>query len=251
MSLKERLHWSKTERPTADSMTLLEHLTELRHRILVTTLAVALGTTISWFLYNGILHVLKQPYCLSNHNHCELYVTGPLDGLSLRLKISLYGGGVLALPVLLWEFWRFVTPGLKSREKRYAIPFVAASIVFFFAGAAMAYVILQHALQFLASIGGNELQQIYNPNQYLSLIVLMMVLFGFTFEFPVVLVALQLARVTTSAQLLGWWRWAIIGITVVSAVFTPSGDPLSMLALAIPLVFFYFAAILVGKICHR
>ena len=158
---------------------------------------------------------------------------------------------VLASPILLFELWRFITPGLKRNEKRYAIPFVVSSVVLFLCGVGVAYVSFSHALVFLGSIGGPGLQEIYNPNQYLSLIIWMMIIFGLTFEFPVLLVSLELARVVTPAQLLGWWRWAIISITVASAVFTPSGDPLSMLALAVPLVAFYFMAIGIGKLARR
>jgi sec-independent protein translocase protein TatC len=119
------------------------------------------------------------------------------------------------------------------------------------AGCALAYYILPHALGFLQRVGGPSLKEIYNPNQYLSLILLMMVLFGLTFEFPVILVALEMVGVVSSTQLLHWWRWAVIAITVVAGVFTPSSDPFSMMALALPLVGFYFVSILIGKLLGR
>ena len=241
----------KVDTDDAATMSLLSHLKEMRSRLFVMAIAIAIGSVVAFFFYNDILSFLRDPYCRANHGHCELYVTGPLDGLSLRIKISFFGGLAIASPVILFELWRFITPGLKAKEKRYAIPFVIASLVLFFAGCAMAYFTFEHALVFLTNIGGSELQQIYNPNQYLSLILLMMFLFGATFEFPVILVALQMARVVSPAQLLSWWRWAIIGITLASALFTPSGDPLSMLALAIPLIVFYFVAILIGKLARR
>ena len=251
MSLTDRLKRSSTTKSDAHSMTLVEHLTEMRVRIFVMVIAIAIGAVVAFFGYSHILNFLRQPYCRANNGHCALYVTSPLDGLSLRLKISLFGGLVLASPVVLFEIWRFITPGLKKNEKRYAIPFVIASVVLFLLGMALAYFTFEHALVFLSKIGGNELQQIYNPNQYLSLIVLMMFLFGATFEFPVILVALQSAHVITPKQLLSWWRWAVIGITLAAALFTPSGDPLSMIALAIPLSLFYFLAILIGKLARR
>ena len=232
-------------------MTLTEHLTELRRRLLVGVIGFLIAAVVAFLAYNQILAFLKDPYCHANHGHCALYVTSPLDGLSLRIKIAAFGGLVLASPILLFELWRFITPGLKKNEKRYAIPFVVSSVVLFLCGVGVAYVSFSHALVFLGSIGGPGLQEIYNPNQYLSLIIWMMIIFGLTFEFPVLLVSLELARVVTPAQLLGWWRWAIISITVASAVFTPSGDPLSMLALAVPLVAFYFMAIGIGKLARR
>jgi sec-independent protein translocase protein TatC len=184
-------------------------------------------------------------------NTCNLFVTSPLDGLSLRVKIALFGGLVLASPVILFQLWRFVTPGLKAAERRYAIPFVLASFALFLAGAAMAYIVLPHALGWLHSVGGPNLQAIYDPIPYIGLILLMMTIFGLTFEFPVVLVSLELAHVITPTQLLKWWRWAVIIIVVLAAVFTPSSDPFSMFALVIPLVAFYFISIAIGKLLGR
>ncbi len=232
-------------------MTLAEHLGELRRRLLIAVIAFLIGGVIAFIGYEHLLNWLREPYCRANHGHCSLYVTGPLDGLSLRIKLAAFGGLVLSSPVLLFELWRFITPGLKKNEKRYAVPFVIASVTLFLLGCFTAYVTFEHALAFLTAVGGPNLQQIYNPNQYLSLILLMMFLFGITFEFPVVLVALQLARVVTPKQLLAVWRWAVIGITLAAAIFTPSGDPLSMLALAIPLTLFYFLSILIGKLARR
>jgi sec-independent protein translocase protein TatC len=123
--------------------------------------------------------------------------------------------------------------------------------VLFLLGAATAYLVLPHALSWLKSVGGPNLQAIYDPIPYLGLILLMMTIFGLTFEFPVILVSLELARVVTPARLLKSWRWAVIIIVVVSAVFTPSSDPFSMLALAVPLVFFYFISIGIGKLFGR
>ena len=243
--------WRRSSTSSPDAMTLTEHLTELRRRLLVGVIGFLIAAVVAFLAYNQILAFLKGPYCHANHGHCALYVTSPLDGLSLRIKIAAFGGLVLASPILLFELWRFITPGLKKNEKRYAIPFVVSSVVLFLCGVGVAYVSFSHALVFLGSIGGPGLQEIYNPNQYLSLIIWMMIIFGLTFEFPVLLVSLELARVVTPAQLLGWWRWAIISITVASAVFTPSGDPLSMLALAVPLVAFYFMAIGIGKLARR
>ena len=243
--------WRRSSTSSPYAITLTEHLTELRRRLLVGVIGFLIAAVVAFLAYNQILAFLKGPYCHANHGHCALYVTSPLDGLSLRIKIAAFGGLVLASPILLFELWRFITPGLKRNEKRYAIPFVVSSVVLFLCGVGVAYVSFSHALVFLGSIGGPGLQEIYNPNQYLSLIIWMMIIFGLTFEFPVLLVSLELARVVTPAQLLGWWRWAIISITVASAVFTPSGDPLSMLALAVPLVAFYFMAIGIGKLARR
>ena len=151
-----------------------------------------------------------------------------------------------------------LVPSVAIRDSRvgrarteYVTPFVASAFLLFLLGAATAYFTLPHALGFLKSVGGPNLQAIYDPIPYLGLILLMMALFGLTFQFPVVLVSLELARVVTPARLLHAWRWAIISIVVVSAVVTPSSDPFSMFALALPLMFFYFVSIAIGKLLGR
>lgn len=232
-------------------MTLAEHLSELRYRFMVMAGTVTVIGVLGFVFYAHLLAVLQHPYCAAVPGHCKFLVTNPLDGLTLRVKIALFSGFLLASPVILWQTWRFVTPGLKAKEKRYIVPFVVASLVFFGAGVVVAYFSFAHAIGFLRSIGGSTLVTEYNPNQYLTLFLLMMFIFGLTFLFPVVLVALELANVVSPRQLLKGWRIAVIAITVASAVFTPSGDPLSMMALAVPLVAFYFLAIGVGKLLKK
>jgi sec-independent protein translocase protein TatC len=247
LSLKRR-HEAKN-RP--DSMTLIEHLTELRRRVLVCAVAFIVAATVAFLVYNHILSFLQHPYCQVNAKHCNLYVTSPLDGLTLRVKIAAYGGIFLASPVILWELWRFITPGLNPKEKKYAIPFIVSSIFLFALGCLVAYITFPHALQFLDHIGGPSLQQIYNPNSYLSLILLLMTVFGLTFEFPVLLISLEIAGVLTPQTLSKWRRWAIVAIVVVAGVVTPSSDPFSMLAMAVPLYVFYEVSIVVGKVLAR
>jgi sec-independent protein translocase protein TatC len=238
-------------KPGPDAMTIWEHLAELRRRLVVAIVAFVVAGTIAAVFYNWFLGVLQRPYCHAAPHHCSFYVTAPLDPLTLRVELAAFGGLVLASPVILWELWRFITPGLHRNEKRYAVPFVASSVALFLAGCATAYLVFPHALAFLGAVGGTHIHELLNPNSYLSLILWMMLLFGLTFEFPVVLVALELTRVVSPAKLLRGWRWAVIGITVAAAVFTPSSDPFSMLALAVPLVAFYFAAIGIGKLLVR
>ena len=259
---------TRKDKPSPDSMTLTQHLGELRHRLVVCVIAVVITSLVCVIAYEPILHFLLRPLCsvyattshhgagngsllVGSNGTCNLYVTSPLDGLTLRVKIAVFGGLVLASPVILFQLWRFITPGLQAKERKWAVPFVAAAFSLFLLGAATAYLTLPHALSFLKSVGGPQLQAIYDPIPYLGLILLMMGLFGLTFQFPVILVSLELARVVTPAKLLHAWRWAVIIITIVAAVFTPSSDPFSMLALAIPLVVFYFAAIGIGKLLGR
>ncbi len=237
-------------RPAPEPMTVGGHLAELRRRVLVTGIALVVTCTVAFVAYPQILHWLQAPYCHVSRR-CSLYVTGPLDGLTLRIHVAMYAGAFLASPVILWQVWRFVTPGLRKNEKHYVVPFVGASLVLFAAGAALALVSLPHALRFLGSVGGPTLQQIYDPNKYVGLVVALMAVFGVTFEFPVVLVALELVGVVRPSQLASWRRWAIVLIVTAAAVITPSGDPFSMLALALPLYVFYEISIVIGKLLRR
>jgi len=238
-------------RKAQSGMTLAEHLAEVRHRFLICAITVTVLGIAAWIFYPQLLDFLKEPYCRAAPRRCTFLVTNPLDGLTLRFKISVYGGVFFASPVIFWQVWRFITPGLKAKERQYAIPFVSASIVFFGAGVVVAYFIFGQAIQWLQSIGGKSLVSHYNPNQYLGLFLLTMLIFGITFLFPVVLVAIELAGLVTPRQLLHGWRYAIIAIVVASALFTPSGDPISMLVLAAPLAAFYFMAIGIGKLFKK
>ncbi|HEY1824980.1 MAG TPA: twin-arginine translocase subunit TatC [Acidimicrobiales bacterium] len=238
-------------RRAESGMTLGEHLGELRRRVMVILLCISVVSVLGFIFYTHLLSILQNPYCSASPRHCKFLVTNPLDGLNLRVKIAFFSGFVISSPVILWELWRFVTPGLKARERRYAVPFVAASLLFFAGGMTLAYFSFAQAIQWLKDIGGSTLLTEYNPNQYLTLFLLMLFIFGVAFLFPVVLVALELINVVTPKRLLHAWRYAVIVITVVTAVITPSSDPLSMLALAAPLVAFYFLAIAVGKLLHK
>jgi len=225
---------------------LVEHLTELRYRVIVTASAIAIGGVIGFFLYNPVLEVLQEPYCEVSER-CTFIVTDPLESFSIRLKVSAYIGLLLASPVVLWQLWRFVTPGLYEREKRYAVPFIVSSILLFLMGSALALWTFPKALEFLVGIGGDTIEPFYSPNKYLSLVIFMMLAFGLGFEFPILLVFLQIAKVLTWQRLASWRRYAIVLIFVFDAVITPSGDPVSLLALAVPMTIFYEASILIGR----
>jgi sec-independent protein translocase protein TatC len=231
-------------------MTLWEHIAELRTRLIRSIAAVLIGAVVGWFLYPYIFDFLTHP--LHQAERSAIIIAGsPIAPLLTRIKIAGYVGIILAMPVLVWELWRFITPGLYPHEKRYAVPFTVGAVIFFIMGAAVAYISLTPALTFLNAVGGHNIKPVYNISDYLKLIVLMMIIFGVGFEFPVLLVALQVAGVVKPQQLSHARRWAIVGIVVVSAVITPSSDPFSMLALAIPLYVFFELAIVFGRVYNR
>lgn len=238
-------------------MPLMEHLRELRMRIVRSLLAVAVGTIVILAIYDPVKNFLTKPYRnLCNERpdfNCDgsLFSLGPLDGFSARMRVCAYGGLILALPVLLWQIWRFVAPALSKKEKTYAGPFITSSIVLFVAGCSLAYWTLDKALEFLISWSGTDVTQAYQITKYISLVVLMMLAFGVGFLSPVLLVFLQLAGAVRPRTLIKQWRFAIMGIFVTAAVITPSGDPISMLALAFPLTFLYLLAVLTGWLLTR
>lgn len=234
----------------AEPMTLVAHLAELRTRIIIALVAVAAGAIVGFLVYNRVLDVLQEPYCKVSER-CTFVVTDPLEGFSIRLKVASYVGFLIASPIVLWQVWRFVTPGLYPREKKYAVPFVASSVLLFLLGAGLAILTFPQALKFLVSVGGDSIEPFYTPGKYLSLILFMMLAFGIGFEFPVLLVFLEVAGILRWQQLAGWWRYAIILIFVVDAVITPSQDPVSLLALGIPMCVLYAVAILIGRIVQR
>ena len=231
-------------------MSLVEHLAELRRRLIISAVALVAGGIVAFLLYNVILDFLLGPYTEVTGKD-TLVITDPLEGFATRLKIAAWGGLFLASPVVLWQLWRFITPGLHKREKRYAIPFIVSSILLFLCGAAVAILTFEPALRFLVGVGGENLETFFTPTKYLGLITMMILAFGVAFEFPIVLVFLQLAGVVSSARLRRWRRPTAVIVVAVAAVITPSGDPYSLFAMAVPMYLFYEGAILVGRLLKK
>jgi len=233
-------------------MTVVEHLTELRRRLVVCIIAITLGAVVVYIFSLDIIRFLIEYYEDATDGQKDaLIFTGPLDAFATRLKVATYGGFILALPVWLFQLWRFVTPGLHPKEKRYAIPFVFTSVLLFAAGGSVAMLTLPKALDFLLNIGGSELEPLLTADRYLSLVTLMVVAFGVAFEFPVVLTFLLLARVVSTAQLRRWRRATIVIIVIFAAFITPSQDPYSLLFMAGPMYLFYEVCIIIGRVMKR
>jgi sec-independent protein translocase protein TatC len=243
----------RKERDPEGRMSLIDHLGELRRRLMISIVAVVVAATIVFVFAPSIIGWLIRFYndAAPKGTPNKFIFTGPLDAFATRLKIATYGGIVLAMPVWLWELWRFITPGLNPKEKKYAVPFVLSSIVLFVLGGIVALLTLQPALEFLLKIGGSDLQPLLTADKYISLVSLMILAFGLAFEFPVVLMFLLLARVLTTAQLRKWRRMAIVVIVTFAAVITPSQDPYSLFAMAIPMYIFYEGCIIIGRIMKR
>jgi sec-independent protein translocase protein TatC len=240
-----------------EQLTLTEHLAELRVRIIRAALAVATGMIIIVVWYDPVLRFLRRPYdnlCEARTDiatTCSLYSLGPLDAFGTRFRIAMWGGIVLALPVVMWQIWRFVVPALHAKEKKYAIPFILSAVAMFALGGFLAYWTLEKALEFLITWSGEDVIATYQVGKYVSLVTLMIVMFGVGFQLPVLLVFLQLVGVLKPRMLIKFWRYAIMIIFVIAAVITPSGDPISMLVLAVPLCILYFIAALIAWLIIR
>jgi sec-independent protein translocase protein TatC len=241
-------------------MTLIEHLEELRTRLIAAIVAIACGAVAGWFLYEPVVRLLREPYCetirrLPAANRppgptgsCPFYYQGAIDPVLVKLKIVVFLGLAIALPIVLYQLWAFVVPGLTRRERRLAIPFIASSMVLFALGLFVGYLTLPRALEFLLGFAGEGFVPLLTGDRFLGFIVLLAFAFGLSFEFPVVLVFLCLAGVLSSQQLRAWRRYAILGISIFAAVITPSADPYSMLAMMLPMVVFYEAAIILTRL---
>jgi sec-independent protein translocase protein TatC len=240
-----------------DTMTLTEHLGELRVRIIRSALAISIGMVLIIAFYDQVLDFLIQPYvelCARKPaDFCDptLNTFSPTEGLATRMRVGMYGGIIAALPVLLWQIWRFTVPALNAKEKKYAVPFVLTSIVLFTAGGTLAYLTVGQALNFLISWSGSDVNQIFSVTSYVTLIGLMIFAFGIGFLLPVFVVGLILVNAVSPRRLMRSWRMALVIIAVIAAVITPSGDPVTMALLGVPMMVLYFLAIFVGWLVVR
>src|SRR3954451_20100367 len=235
-------------------MTLVDHLKELRRRLLVAMIAVGLATlVIGIWGYHSVFDILRRPYCdvpeskRAGGAGCDLIFTHPTDAFFIRLKVSLVAGVVVSAPVWLYQLWAFITPGLHRHERRWGIAFVLSSIVLFAAGTVLSYLVLGPALDVLLGFAGNGVTALLEVNEYISFVMSMLIIFGVSFEFPLVLILLNLAGIVSSTRLKSWRRVAIFVVFVFAGFATPTQDPFSMLALAIPLCLLYEIAVGVAR----
>ena len=233
----------------AGTMSVVDHLRELRDRLIWSMMAIAVGAVICFIFFSPIIHLMVQPYREATGK--GLIFTQPLEAFMTRIKVAAYGGFVLASPVVFFHLWRFITPGLNPKEKKYAIPFVASSVILFVGGSLVAVITFPKALNFLLGVGGKDLDPLLSAGSYLTLVVLMILAFGVSFEFLIVMMFLLLARIITTQQLRKIRKYAFLGIVIFAAVITPSQDPISLFAMAIPMYLLYEVSIVLGRLLKR
>jgi sec-independent protein translocase protein TatC len=258
--IPERLRRRRSDPDQDGTMSLVDHLSELRYRLIVSVVALGVGAIVGWFLYDRVLDLLLNPYCdyletvppqSRVTQECALFFSGALEPLIIKLKLVGFLGLFIALPVILYELWAFIVPGLTRRERRMAIPFVLCSMALFILGALIAYWTLPKALGFLLGFAGPQLTSLLTADKFLSFVMLVALSFGLAFELPIVLSFLLAVGVVSTRQLRDWRRGAILGIALFAAIITPSSDPYTMLAMTIPMVLFYEGAIIVGRLMKR
>ena len=230
-------------------MSLLDHLREFRRRTVRSAIIILAASILGWYFYNPIITTLARPVCdlaqaqAVNATHCgSLYISGVLGPLNLQIKVAFLTGLILSAPLWLYQIWAFVAPGLHRKEKRNSIFFILSATPFFAAGATLGYLILPTAIKVLFGFTPHSLTNLVKFDDYLYFVLRIILLFGLAFELPIFLIALNLIGFITGKSILRSWRIWVFGITLFTAAFTPTGDPLTMALLAVPLCAFYFMA---------
>lgn len=238
----------KTVKSDEGEMALVEHLGELRGRLIKCVAAIIVGAILVYIVNKPLFEFLSGPYCdIRPVDDCSFIVTNPLGEFNTILTLAGYGGLILAIPVIFYQLARFVMPGLYPKEKRLLVPFVLVSIVLLLAGITLGFVFLPRALDVLTSFGPEGLFDAqFTPNEYLSFLIKMLLAFGLAFEFPLILVFLQMIGILNPKTLKKNRRIAIVAVVILAAFVTPTGDPFTLMILAVPMYLFYEVSILIG-----
>ena len=248
MSLLRRL--SRAEAETEEEgkvLTILEHLQELRRRLIIAAAALLLGTVASAIVTQPLLQWLTEP-AKDHVENLQIIFTEPLEYWGTYFRVALLGGVALAMPVIVYEVLAFVGPGLTRGERRWVYPIVVAASVAFLGGAAFAYyVMLPPALSFLLGFGSDVANPFIRVGSYVNFVTRLMLVSGLVFELPLFVMGLAKVGVVNSRRLLGWWRYALILAFVVAAIVTPSIDPITQSLVAGPIIVLYFLGIVLAK----
>lgn len=240
---------SRTPRRDADPdgrMPLREHLRELRRRLVLVALGLLVGGIAGWLLYPPVFHLLQQPVldvAAARDQRVSLNFQGIATAFDVQVKVSLFLGVLFTAPWWIYQLWAFITPGLTTKERRYAVGFLAVAVPLFFAGTALAWWALPNAVRLLTDFAPADTTNWVDAQLYLSFVMRVILAFGVGFLLPVVMVALNFAGIVRAHTWLGGWRWAVLAAFVFAAIATPTPDAVTMLAVAIPICLLFFAAL--------
>jgi sec-independent protein translocase protein TatC len=245
--------------PPDGTMTLFEHLRELRYRLIVSILAILVGMVVAWFFRYDLLDILQRPYFQAiaalktkhpdaNTSLVNINLTSPL---TLSLKVSALAGAIATAPIWLYQLWAFVVPGLLAKEKKWALIFIAAATPMFVGGVVVAYFVLPKAITVLLSFTQSGVTNLQDINAYLSFLLRLMLVFGIGFLIPLIVLMLNIVGVIKAKQMAKYRSLVIFGTFVFGAVATPSTDPFSMLAVAAPMALLFLGAEVIAHILDR
>ena len=239
-------------------MPLLDHLRELRKRVVRASVAILLASGLGWYFYNSIITTLALPVCdlaeaqRNGDTNCgALYISGVLGPLNLQIKVALLSGVIIAAPFWLYQLWAFIAPALHRKEKRYSILFLFAATPFFALGTTIGYLILPVAIKVLFGFTPDALTNLIRFDDYLDFVLRIILLFGLAFELPVFLLTFNLIGFLRGSTILRPWRIWVFSITLAAAALTPTSDPITMSFLAGPLIILYFLAGLISLLLDK
>ena len=230
------------------TMSLIAHLEELRRRLIVVVISVVVAAVIGFIFSGAVLDLLRAPLPSA---YDTIYFTGPADAFGVQVKIAGFIGIALAMPVILFHVWRFVTPGLTRRERRFIWPVMVAAILLFALGILVGYLIIPYALNFLLGFARPGLQPLLTIDGYVGFVTTMLLAFGIVLEFPIVLVGLARVGILSYRRLAAQRRFAVLGITVFAIVITPGGDPISPIILGSVMYLLFEGSLLVIRLIKR
>ncbi|SDS19100.1 twin-arginine translocase subunit TatC [Actinoplanes derwentensis] len=248
LSLRKKKGPTKFEQASDGSMTLIEHVRELRNRLFIASIGVVAGLIVGFIVSTWVFGILKAPYCelpssVDQTGSCEFITLAVTDQLMLRLKIALWVGLILGAPVWLFQLWAFVAPGLHRHERKWAYVFVALATPLFVGGATLAYFVIGHSLAFIMQAGVIGEATKLEVTSYVGFVMNMLLLFGAAFEFPLLLLMLNFTGVVSARRLLSWWRAVVFLSFVFAAIATPDPGPFGMSLLAACISLLYFIAV--------
>ncbi|MGB9146156.1 MAG: twin-arginine translocase subunit TatC [Acidobacteriaceae bacterium] len=253
VDLVDRARAAVTERAELPGMSLLEHLAELRRRIIHSALYLIGGFFVAWFFHEKIYSFMQSPitWALAKHHMpTQLIYNNPIDPFNMYLEISFMGGCILASPFVLYQLWLFISPGLYQNEKRYVVPFMTATVALFLAGAYFGYRwVYPESLDFLLSFN-KDFRPLIEINEYTSLFLTVILGLGITFELPILVMFLSLFGIVSPKFLWKNLRYAILLIFIIAAIITPTSDVLTMCVFASPMLVLYVLSIGVSWFVH-